>query len=592
MDNLPDKIDVLNLGGVVKGKYKTTDQTDRGERLTGPTFISKCPIPDIQPNTMVVAVCGITDWADEASPQKSGWFFSDFYLFHHLLKEVSRDQIWLTSVSPEYAVQKYGEYLHGDSDPGAMSARRVVLDKAMLSEVSDIRTVRPRDLRERFLSSLLDVCTKSREQDRPVLVLIFGHGIAGSFNIVLGGEGDPDKRPKNSELTMDLFKIAISTRRPTKNLCLLTTACFGGGWAINPELNITTMAGAGPNLETLSWPISGTANMRACGSPYVGAIADCLKRLTIEDWDDDPEPNPQTPSYAGFIHLITDAVQKADPRMVTGQGGRYSLQQPMFSAENDDWAMSYSERTGLPLNRFQERWMKLRAPRPSSGAPPGGPSSGSGSGSGASPGGPSSSSGSGSGASSGGPSSGSGSTSRERLEPGGRLYSHSEIYELVKYAGMAYRKSYPGIDSKAKNIGLHGKLMSLLDRGNSFSTVQLTSLLRELDYRLIQITCTATIYKNFLGADDMPDCHEWVLDNLVGTSTPWRPNPVAQGSTLLKDEVFRLVYQYPLFDKPPTGCWEFNKGNCYIVACIMAVAPSMEEAVAKLESLVDFKSKF
>jgi hypothetical protein len=216
----------------------------------------------------------------------------------------------------------------------------------------------------------------------------------------------------------------------------------------------------------------------------------------------------------------------------------------------------------------------------------------SGSGSAAPSRGPSSSSGSGSGASPGGPSSGSGSTSGERLEPGGRLYSHSEIYELVKYAGIAYRKSYPGIDSRARNVALHGKLMSLLDRGNSFSTVQLTSLLLELDYRLIQITCTATIYKNYLGADEMPDCHEWVLDNLVGTSTPWRPNPVAQGSTLVEDKVFALVHHYPLFDKPPTGCWEWYKGRYYIAACIMAVATSMEEAIAKLESLVDFKSKF
>jgi hypothetical protein len=81
-----------------------------------------------------------------ASPKQDGWFFSDFYLFHHLFKDVASDQIWLTCISPEYAVNKYGEYVHGNSAPNAIGSRRVVLDKDMLEDVRDVRTVAPSEL--------------------------------------------------------------------------------------------------------------------------------------------------------------------------------------------------------------------------------------------------------------------------------------------------------------------------------------------------------------------------------------------------------------------------------------------------------------
>jgi hypothetical protein len=48
-------------------------------------FAAKCP-PDVQPNTRIIAVCGISDIKGYASPVQDGWFLSDFYLFHYLLR--------------------------------------------------------------------------------------------------------------------------------------------------------------------------------------------------------------------------------------------------------------------------------------------------------------------------------------------------------------------------------------------------------------------------------------------------------------------------------------------------------------------------
>jgi hypothetical protein len=53
--------------------------------LAGMEFLIHCP-PDLPPRSRIVSLCGITDWGDGASPQKDGWFISDFYLFHHLLR--------------------------------------------------------------------------------------------------------------------------------------------------------------------------------------------------------------------------------------------------------------------------------------------------------------------------------------------------------------------------------------------------------------------------------------------------------------------------------------------------------------------------
>jgi hypothetical protein len=49
-------------------------------------FSTRCS-PDVQPNTRIIVVCGISDIQGMANPSRDGWFFSDFFLFHYLLQD-------------------------------------------------------------------------------------------------------------------------------------------------------------------------------------------------------------------------------------------------------------------------------------------------------------------------------------------------------------------------------------------------------------------------------------------------------------------------------------------------------------------------
>ena len=86
----------------------------KGASLHGIEFVASCP-PDVSPKTRIVAVCGITNIGDIASPPRDGWFLSDFWMFNHLLRSAPvANQIWLTCC-PKLLVDQYGRYAHGRS---------------------------------------------------------------------------------------------------------------------------------------------------------------------------------------------------------------------------------------------------------------------------------------------------------------------------------------------------------------------------------------------------------------------------------------------------------------------------------------------
>ena len=140
-----ERITPAQFGGY--GRQQGVSSDDESQRgLLNLTLNSRCP-PDIQPNTRILAICGITDFTGnvpetkppsdsdsdtpgaskskaikgtmsklvgkskdllssskrkerkkggkskeqlphngQASPHNDGWFFSDFYLFHHLFE--------------------------------------------------------------------------------------------------------------------------------------------------------------------------------------------------------------------------------------------------------------------------------------------------------------------------------------------------------------------------------------------------------------------------------------------------------------------------------------------------------------------------
>ncbi|KAL5346090.1 hypothetical protein ACLOAV_009121 [Pseudogymnoascus australis] len=58
-EGLPERISVLELGGVVKGMYRDNDEVEANQYFTGRAFLSRSAIPDIKPNTKTISICGI-----------------------------------------------------------------------------------------------------------------------------------------------------------------------------------------------------------------------------------------------------------------------------------------------------------------------------------------------------------------------------------------------------------------------------------------------------------------------------------------------------------------------------------------------------
>jgi len=96
----------------------------------------------------ILAVCGTNDYAGNAAPHEDGWFFSDFFMLHHLLKPVTEDQTWLTCVKPDILVKKHSRYVQGNPKT---DDRRVVLDQDMLPDVADVTYVDEKNLLQHLL---------------------------------------------------------------------------------------------------------------------------------------------------------------------------------------------------------------------------------------------------------------------------------------------------------------------------------------------------------------------------------------------------------------------------------------------------------
>ena len=71
--------------------------TWRGKGWTQGSVTRVTISPNLSPSARTLAVCGVAGDDDNAAPDCDGWFLSDFYLFHHILKGVRSNQIWLIS---------------------------------------------------------------------------------------------------------------------------------------------------------------------------------------------------------------------------------------------------------------------------------------------------------------------------------------------------------------------------------------------------------------------------------------------------------------------------------------------------------------
>lgn len=159
----------------------------------------------------------------------------------------------------------------------------------------------------------------------------------------------------------------------------------------------------------------------ACGSPFITALVDTLLRLTMEGYNtDEVDDYDKSPTYAGLIKVIRDAVHDVDLRKTNVDAeNMVSIHQPMLSSDHDESETEYEERTGLALNMFEGKWLQPKAaagPRPE-------PSGG-----------------------------------EHQFGLGEEVFSHNQLKLAVKREGQRYLDSKPGIDSAANNIGLQGAI--------------------------------------------------------------------------------------------------------------------------------------
>ncbi|KFY19359.1 hypothetical protein V493_07995 [Pseudogymnoascus sp. VKM F-4281 (FW-2241)] len=460
-ESLADYQNVIENDGVL-----TTENITPAEFLTGESFLSNSWLPDVKPNTKIVGICGISDWNEEndpnlpgnAAPNRLGWHFADFYLFHHLLKEVASDQVWLTCVSPKSAVEKYGRYVYGDFSPKKTEKRRVVLDKNMLGELNDVQTVSPEDLLENTLANISKTCVEATAEGRPVLILIFSGASQPGYSIEMGGENAED--PKY--LTRESFRQAIGSQAPEAGLCLLATEYHTGAWAINPDMKVAPVASRGAYYESLAWPISGTINMRPCGPEFAYQVTDMLLRLNLEGFvarENDGNRGVDYEEYDEKLHsMVEDFLRKEE-----------SKDKSLFSGD-DEWKTEYSERVGIHVSEFYQRWCLLKDATP----------------------------------------------------------GYDELVAAVKNEVEVYRNKLPGSDNEITNRKLHTKLHDFMRGTVSPSFLELELLRREIDYRL-DIIKTATEYKNLwdLSVENCEDTkvmaytdfsnYGWQLVTLVGS---------------------------------------------------------------------------
>lgn len=512
------------------GDYgKASDEPSGG--LTGRSFNSRCP-PVVTQDTIIIGVCGPNDYMDNASPCNDGWFFSDFYLFHHVFRGTAKEQHWLTCVSPNELVKKYQEFAHGNT---RSDKRRVVLDNSMLKEVDDVVTCAPRDLLDRFLSYVLTASRDIKGTQRPILILVFGHGTRPQFSIPIGGAKIFEKCPT---LTREEFREALLRGNPDANATMLMTTCYGGGWVQETSINMTAMAGVDCNTQMLSWPESDSLG-RYCGSRYASGIAEALMKREIGGLDLDGNEGDdieESSTYTILVSVIHDTLTKeVDIR---------EENEISFSAKDDMWGMEYRARTGFPLASYQEKWEALRPLKKD--------------------------------------------TASEKVHSATVRFSDTTTLSTpqaeyrIKHLAFDHLNSCPGPDEAAKNHRVHRTCRGLL-RNESFSKEELELLAGSLRYRLETIIDQATEYKDRLGVSH-DDCRN--VDTFTYIQRIPRNGHAYSKYRIIKD----MVYSEELFDRAAEHeGMRYVKGSNYLSIVFLESGWTLEQIQDGLKGLVQLR---
>lgn len=513
--------------------------------LKGQSFNACCP-PDVQPNTRIVAICGITDRVAQdtiassseeeagrgtkpkstirkiysksketfstsrkqarkdaeaaqkaqtsrrgmAAPVHDGWFFSDFFLFHRLFRGMGANQLWLTCENPSQLVNKYNEYAHGGPED-----RRVVLEASTipaLQQENNIRVFPRGDLLQDFLRTFEGECRIAAQNHQPVLLLVFGHGDEFTHGIAIGGTADPQDAPR-----LTIAQIQRILRGLDVSVTLLTTACYSGGWVYQPELNISAATASGPRNETLSWKMS--VGGRFHGSFWATAVTQALikfeeERLTqlhpLPTASIDPDVVRTSSTFAKLAEVIYDTLATEVDRSDINHHIR-------FAAQDDAWESEWRQRSGVPLATFRQRWLSLRPYPPQQlSAPTQSRTAG----------------------------------GQSRAPPASQVdvtegeygckkgISKRQARSIVRDLCVTYLNSFPGMPNRSSNTAVQALAHGLIN-GEDISQWNIEELQLTLLHRM-NLMKWATGFKNFLGLD-FPDCHRFDFDAWV-MAVPWR----------------------------------------------------------------------
>ncbi|MCJ1246590.1 hypothetical protein MMC30_003799 [Trapelia coarctata] len=487
--------------------------------LEGREFNSRCP-PEVTKDSVIIAVLGPNDWNSNASPQQDGFFISDFYMFHHLFRETAKTQHWLSCMKPQQLVAKYSEYAHGN---------KIVLDKALLGEVQDILIYPPKELLERFYSCVMNACKDTKGTGKPILVLVFGHGIRSTKSVIVGGSG-----PHTScdLMTIAKFREAILRSGANPKVTLLTTSCYGGGWAQSTALNITALAAVNERQEALSWPNSDSLG-RYCGSRYATSVANSLIKAELGELSSEVRETVRSmPTYAELVKVIHDTLLKeVDLRPNNSIS---------FAAQDDVWDKEWKNRTGIPMSKYQQKWDMLKSV-------PKGP------------------------------------TGRDFAAASVRfsnelLLSSEEASHRLLPLVAEYHQSLPGDASSPKNHEVES-LCRRLVLGQSMSDGDLELLAGTIRYRMEHVMGRATMYKDHLEVSFV-DCSAFDNDEYQGRLNN-DPKKAFKWS-----QIDGVVSHEQLFDEPEVHeGLVFEKGNEYVVAMLTESGwnrERVEEAVKEL----------
>jgi hypothetical protein len=196
------------------------------------------------------------------------------------------------------------------------------------------------------------------------------------------GHGTPDlgvyldySRQINDDAAIVRFDAINSAVADDVPITIVTTACFSGGWTIQPQNNRTLLTAAGAYTEdnkkdtylSLSWPLSDSIG-RAGGSIFGTTIIQSFTAASSPLLEDTTQlsisgtatasmqpsqpTDVQTNTYNSFCNAILSTLREEVTRFPQEHEFR-------FSAQDDEWAQCWMGRTGIPLARFEARWAQL-----------------------------------------------------------------------------------------------------------------------------------------------------------------------------------------------------------------------------------------